>query len=52
MKKLELISKLKALSDTNIDPEIAHTEADKLLIEFIADPEIQEAFDGITKYYS
>ena len=51
MTKQELINKLEALSGTDIDPEIAHVEADKLLIEFIGDSEIKEAFDGITKYY-
>jgi hypothetical protein len=51
MTKQELICKLEALSGTDIDPEIAHIKADKLLIEFIGDSEIKEAFDGITKYY-
>ena len=50
-KKEDLISRLADLTDTNIDPEIAHIKADELLIEFINDKDIANAFDGITKYY-
>ena len=34
-----------------IDPEAAHIMADQLLLEYISDPGIKEAFDGVEKYY-
>ena len=34
------------------DPEFAHEEADKALIEFINDKEIEEAFNDMVKWYA
>lgn len=46
-----LIKELKALADSK-DPERAHGTADDLLIEFINNPEVKEAFDNIEKWYA
>lgn len=45
---------LKALSecDKGVDEEIAHVRADKLLLEYIDDIDITEAFDKIEKWYA
>lgn len=50
-KKQKLIEKLKTLEKYG-DPEMAHVEADKAIIEYINDKEIKEAFDDITKWYA
>jgi hypothetical protein len=34
------------------DPETAHQEADKLLLELIDDEEITKAFEDITRWYA
>ena len=34
------------------DPEIAHNEADALLLAYIGDPEVTRAFDAIAKWYA
>lgn len=34
------------------DPEASHTVADAALISFIADPEIEEAYDAVSKWYA
>jgi hypothetical protein len=63
MDKEELVKKLKELKELKIksnlfglqdehDTEKAHIEADKLLIEYINDKDIKDAFDGIHKWYS
>ena len=61
MKKEELIQKLKAInekvnnnteSNEYYDQENAHLEADNLIIEYIDDKEIQEAYDNIGKWYA
>ena len=51
MTKAELIEKLKKLSEMR-DSEQAHIDADKLLLDFIGDPEIKDAFDDIPKWYA
>ena len=50
MTKEELIAALKALDA--LDPERAHSEADSLLIEFIADEEIESAFFNVERWYA
>jgi len=50
MNKQELILNLKSQQEE--DYEFAHMEADKLLIEFINDDEITEAFNNLPKGYS
>lgn len=44
---------LEALRDLGHgDPESEHLEADELLLCFIADTEIREAFEAIEKWYA
>ena len=50
MNKKELITKLKELAE-DLDCEYAHVEADNLLIEYINDKEIKEAFDKVCKWF-
>lgn len=51
MSKEELIEKLKKLQDCG-DPEIAHSEADELILAYLNDTEITEEFKKITKWYA
>ena len=51
MTKEELIKKLKE-QQLNSDTEMAHSIADDLLIEYVNDKEIEEAFDSIDKWYA
>lgn len=51
MSKEELIVALKECAE-NSDTEIAHEVADKLLIIYINDQDIKEAFESIKKWYS
>lgn len=51
MTKQELLEKLEELHD-GWDHEANHSIADKLLLEFINDPEVTEAFDKIEKWYA
>jgi hypothetical protein len=51
MSKEELLKKLKELA-TGGDPEGAHADADRLLLDFINDPAVTEAFDAIDKWYA
>jgi hypothetical protein len=48
--KAELLAKLGEL--TNSDPESSHQVADALLLQFIADEEIEAAWDKIRKWYA
>jgi len=50
MKKADLIYELKELFAE--DPEHGHREADKLLLKFIGDPEVAEAYNALPKWYS
>ena len=47
----DLLAKLKAYAKYD-DEELAHVEADKALLEFINDVDIQKAFDAIDKWYA
>lgn len=51
MKKEELLKRLKELQGEG-DTEAAHSIADNLLIEFINDPDITEAYEAIDKWYA
>jgi hypothetical protein len=51
MKKEELLIKLKELLQNN-DTEKVHVIADKLLLEYINDTEIEEAYGNIHKWYA
>jgi len=46
----ELIEKLKALQ--NADPEQAHLDADRLLLEYIGSADVDDAFTAIPKWYA
>ena len=53
MTKNELIKALNELSrEKNIDYETTHIKADDLLIEYIKDNEIAQAYHGVGKWYS
>ena len=47
----ELIVKLEELINCD-DPEAAHMEADELLLEYINDKKVTEAFNSIRKWYA
>lgn len=49
MTKEELIKKLRNVDENT---EEGHAEADNLLIEYINDKEIAEAYDAIHKWYA
>lgn len=51
MTKEKLIEQLKLLSIDQQDPAVDHKLADKLLIEYINDPRVTEAFESIEKWY-
>ncbi len=48
--KENLIDYLKRMNGVNVDAD--HRKADELLLEYINDPEITEAFEEMEKYYS
>lgn len=59
MKIEELVKKLKDLEKTCInetykwyDAEKGHMEADQLLLQYINNPEVTEAFNDLEKWYS
>lgn len=60
MDKTELLEKLKLLKDRKfvygnyetIDCESNHIDADNLLLEYINDKDITDAFEQIKKWYS
>ena len=49
--KEELIKKLKELAKDN-DCEMTHAEADDLLLLYLNDEEIREAYENVGKWYS
>lgn len=51
MTKAELLASLRALHGDR-DTEAAHSLADDLLVEYIDDPEITEAFKAVEKWYA
>lgn len=51
MTKEELIEKLKLLQNSS-DPEAAHSDAEDLLLEFIADEEIRKEYEEVPKWYA
>ena len=51
--KEKLIKELKKLSrENNTDFEITHSRADKLLIKYINDKDVTEAYDDVGKWYA
>ena len=51
MTKEELITKLKQC-ELNGDTEAAHSDADDLLIKYINDVDIQDAYEQVDKWYA
>ena len=51
MNKKELVKELKALQNDD-DNETSHSNADSLLLEYIDDKEVKEAFNKIEKWYA
>jgi hypothetical protein len=51
MSKEQLLKILKDCQDGR-DTEMAHGDADRALLEFIADPEITEAYKQIERWYA
>ena len=47
-----LIASLKELVGDDSDVEAVHAEADELLLKYINDPEIEEVFEEVPKWYS
>lgn len=54
MNRTELIKELKKLDEDicNRSYEDTHYEADRLLIAYIDDKEIEDAYDNVGKWYS
>ena len=52
MTRDELIAVLRACLRNNSDPEVAHSDADEALIEFIGDAEITRLYEQIEKWYA
>lgn len=51
-KRDELLTGLRALQGDEVDPEMGHVEADALLLDYIDDDEVAEAYNGISKWYA
>jgi hypothetical protein len=53
MKRDELLKVLRDLKDCeDKDREAAHVTSDQSLLDYLADPEITEAYNAITKWYA
>lgn len=52
MTKKELLHELRQLKKDQSDPERNHVEADDLLLAYINDEEITDAFDRLEKFYA
>ena len=50
--KAEAIRALKELAELRNDPEIAHAEADEILLSYINDKAIENAFEEVPKWYA
>jgi hypothetical protein len=50
-RRTEVLRLLRDLARSE-EPEIAHAEADDLLLRLINDPEIVAAFDAVPKWYA
>ncbi len=51
-KRDRILAELKRLSMPPVDPELAHGEADDLLVELIDDEEIAAAYEAVEKWYA
>jgi hypothetical protein len=55
MTKEELIAELNKIydgQDSNTDVEVDHMNADELLLKYINDDEVSDAFNAIYKWYA
>jgi hypothetical protein len=52
MRRDEMLAQFRAWAAGPTDEEIAHGRADEMLLEYIGDPEITEAFNNIPKWYA
>ncbi len=50
--KAQLLAALKEMAHSHYDPEVAHREAERLLLQYINDPRITVAFDALEKWYA
>lgn len=50
--KTQLLEQLKSIHAQSRDPEGDHVNADQLLLDYINDPEITQAFELIDKWYA
>lgn len=50
--KAELLKELQELSKDSADPEASHAEADELLLRYVNDSEIEQAFDKVPRWYA
>lgn len=50
--KKEAMSTLQELSELKHDPEVAHSEADEVLLRLVNDKDIEKAFDEVPKWYA
>ena len=50
--RAELIERLKELSKDSADLEASHAEADELLLSYVNDKEIEQAFEEVPKWYA
>lgn len=51
--KAELAARLREIAvNSSGDPESAHGEADGLLLNYINDPAVTEAFNSVEKWYA
>jgi len=47
-----LLIRLRECKANDGDPESAHADADRALLDFIGDPEVTDAFEAIDKWYA
>jgi hypothetical protein len=52
MSKKQLVAALLKLNVGHVDEEEAHSKADRLLLEYINEPEVTEAWENIPKWYA
>ncbi len=52
MNKKELIKKLKELKTNETDIEKCHWDAEQLLLKYINNKEVTDAFDDLEKWYA
>lgn len=45
------LRRLRALSECR-DAEVAHAEADEILLSLVADAEVREAFEAVRRWYA